>query len=329
VSHREATSMLALGPSELAILQSVIYAGLFDYPLTLEELHRSLIGSTLDEDAILRTYRASPALWHAVTFREGMFFPTGRDHLLAERRRREQRSLAFLRRHHLLLACVCAIPYARMVALSGSIAHLNMDGAGDLDLFIVTRGRHVWSVTVAILVLAKLLRHRDVTCVNFIVADTHLTFEQQDLFTANQTIHLKPLIGTDVLPELLHANPFVAHFYPNYRAPRPPEFAFDVEQTALTARIKSAVERIGHIPAAAIEAICHRAYSWHLRRRAASWQSPAQVRLEPDYLKLHTRSHRRSILDRFSAAMTEALQTIDHEEQNRPTAFERRSSGIR
>jgi len=28
-----------------------------------------------------------------------------------------------------------------MVALSGSVAHLNLEGSGDLDLFIVTRGR--------------------------------------------------------------------------------------------------------------------------------------------------------------------------------------------
>jgi hypothetical protein len=313
-----------LRPSELAILQSVIYAGLFDYPLTLEELHRSLIGSSMDAATIVNTWRACPALWHVVEFRDGMFFPAGREVLVSERRRREQRSLAFLHQHRQLLAAICAIPYVRMVALSGSIAHLNMDDAGDLDFFIVTRGLHVWSVTVAILVLAKLLRCRDITCVNFIVSDSRLKFEQQDLFTANQTIHLKPLIGAPVLPELLHANPFVASFYPNSRAQEPPSFAFNFHQHAVTARTKSAIERVCRIPAAAIEATCRRAYGWHLKRRAASWQSPAQVRLEPDCLKLHTRSHRRSILDRFSAAMTEAMQEIDQGEQNRHTTLERR-----
>jgi hypothetical protein len=309
----EVTSML--GASELAILQSVIYASLFDYPLTLEELHRSLIESAMDEIAILRTYRACPALRRAVDFREGVFFPAGREHLVAERRRREQWSQAFLQRHRLLLAAMCAIPYVRMIALSGSVAHLNMDGTGDLDLFIVTRGHHVWSVTVAVIVLAKLLRHRDVTCANFVVADSRLVLEQKDLFTANQTIHLKPLVGASVLTELLRANPFVASFYPNYRVSEAAAFGF--EQSALTARAKSVVERVCRIPAAAIEIVCRRAYGWHLRRRAGSWQSPGQVRLEVDCLKLHTRSHRHSILERFSEAMTAALQTIDHVGQNR------------
>jgi len=301
-----------LRPSERAILHSVIYAALFDYPLTLAELHRSLMGVALDEAAILKAYRASPALRDAIEYRDGLFFPAGRGRLVAERRRRERRSLAFLERHRRLLDLVCAIPYVRMVALSGSIAHLNMDGAGDLDLFIVTRGRHVWSVTVAIVVLAKLLRHRDVTCVNFVLADSRLALDQQDLFTANQMIHLKPLIGREVLQEFLRANPFVATFYPNGRPTEASAFTF--EQRPRAARLKSMVERVCRIPAAAVEILCRRAYTWHLHRRAGSWQSPGQVRLEPDCLKLHTRSHRRSILERFSAAVDDAMETIDHVE---------------
>ena len=40
-----------LRPSERAILHSVTYAALFDYPLRLAELHRSLMGAALDETA--------------------------------------------------------------------------------------------------------------------------------------------------------------------------------------------------------------------------------------------------------------------------------------
>jgi hypothetical protein len=192
-----------------------------------------------------------------------------------------------------------------MVALSGSIAHLNVDAAADLDLFIVTRGQHVWSVTLALLVIAKLFGRRDVTCANFVVADTRLTLEQQDLFTANQTIHLKPLVGGELLRELVRANPFVTEVYPNFRPSASTAFGFG-DRTAW-ARVKAAVEWLLYAPSIAGEAMCRLAYGWHLRRRAPSWQSPEQVRLETDCLKLHTRSHRRSILERFDAAVREAL----------------------
>src|SRR5207248_2232779 len=103
---------------------------------------------------------------------EGFFFPAGREDLIAERRHREARSRAFLQRYRLILRLICAVPWTRMVALSGSIAHLNLERGGDLDLFIVTRGRRVWSVALAVLLVTKLLQRRRIVCANLIVSDS-------------------------------------------------------------------------------------------------------------------------------------------------------------
>ena len=54
-------------------------------------------------------------------------------------------------------------------------------------------------------------------------------------------------------------------------------------------------------------------YGWYLQRRSATWQSRDQVRLEPECLKLHTSSHRASILARFDRAMLDALQGVDED----------------
>ncbi len=289
--------------NELAIAKSVLYASLFDYPLTIDQLHRTLVESDQTPAAMLATYRSSRLLREIVECRDGFFFPAGRHDLIAERARREARSRAFIERHKRLLRVVCAMPFTRMVALSGSIAHLNLERDGDLDLFIVTRGRHVWTVTVAVVVLAKLMRQRRVVCANFVVADSHLALEQQDLFTANQIIHLKPLAGASLFGALLAANPFVAWFYPNFRADAPPA----PEPRGALDREQPLVERLLGVVSPAIEALCRGAYGWHLRRRSSSWRSPEQVRLEPDYLKLHTQSHRRHVLERLDLALRDAL----------------------
>jgi hypothetical protein len=44
------------------------------------------------------------------------------------------------------------------------------------------------------------------------------------------------------------------------------------------------------------------------------------VRLQSDYLKLHTRSHRHSVMDRFDAAVAEAAQRADFETAPRAIA---------
>ena len=298
-----------LTPDELAIARSVIYASLFDYPLTVDEVHATLVRSTLTVGEVLATYRRSFTLRHIVDYQDGFFFPAGRTTLIVERRQREALSRAFLDHHRRFLRILCAIPYAGMVALSGSIAHLNLDGGGDLDLFIITRGRHVWSVTVAVLVIAKLFRRRRVTCANFVVSDTSLALEQQDLFTANQAIHLKPLIGSGVFREFLAANPFVTEVYPNFQPSGAPAFGF--KESAAVERVKAAVEWLLCGPAFCVEALCRYAYGSYLRGRASSWSSPDQVRLQRACLKLHTRSHRHSTLERFDAMMREAVARLD------------------
>jgi hypothetical protein len=123
-------------------------------------------------------------------------------------------------------------------------------------------------------------------------------------------IHLKPLVGGELMPSFLAANPFVARYYPNARAP------LDGEPALLgpgRLRIKALLEAAATPFAPLWEGVCRRAYRAYLTRRAGSWRSPDQVRLGLDALKLHTQSHRASILSRFDEAMTRAVSRVDDE----------------
>jgi hypothetical protein len=303
----------AAGPAadECAIVRTVLYSALFDYPLTLAQLRQTLVGLSLTPSEILAAYSRSETLQRVVEHRDGFFFPRGRHDLIQERLRREARSHAFLRRHRRLLRLLCAMPYVRMVALSGSAAHLNLAADGDLDLFIVTRGRRVWSVTVAAILLAKLLRRRRIVCANFVVADSCLALEQQDLFTASQVVHLKPLVGREVYRDLLAANPFVRRFYPNFHPASP---AWSILPRRRAWRALGAAKRVAEVllegPSRPVEILCRWSYRWYLMRRAGSWRSPEQVQLRADRLKLHTQSHRRSVLDRLDRAVADALAPV-------------------
>jgi hypothetical protein len=304
--------------AELAILRSVLYAALFDYPLTLAQLRQTLAETMMTPTEILTAYEHSAALRSLVEFREGFFYPRGRADLPGVRRRREARSRLFLRRHRMLLTLVCAMPYVRAVALSGSIAHLNLDEEGDLDLFLVTRRRRVWSVAVAVVVLARLMRRRRNVCANFLVDEDSMALDQRDLFTANQIIHLKTLIGRPLFRRLLDANPFVTRFYPNFHPAVGSRFEFGSHP--LLGGVKVALEWLLLAPSAIVERLCRRAYGAYLMRRASAWASPDQVRLDPGCLKLHTASHRHEILARFDRAVEQAIGEV-------PTLVAGRSQG--
>jgi hypothetical protein len=294
---------------ELAVLRSVTYAALFDYPLTLPQLQASLIGVRADADTVAAWWRTSEFLQATIDHQDGLYFPSGRGDLLLTRARREALSRDLLDRDRRILSVVAGMPFVRMVALSGSLAHLNAERSADLDLFVITAPHRVWSVTLSLLVIARLFGWRRRLCLNYVVSEEALRVEPADLFSANQIMHLRPILGHDVFGQFVEANPFVREIYPNFvLAPEPPKPQAPSPKPQATSP-KLLVERILSLGLAQMAERAARAiYGWHLNRRAASWRSRDQVRLERECLKLHTSSHRAAALERYESAVLEALQ---------------------
>lgn len=296
-------------PLDVAIVSAVLYSSLFDYPLTLSELRRSLTMPASHDDLDDRLLN-STFLRSRVTQTDGFVVPAGGNHLIAVRERREARSRAFLAAHASTLRVLCSLPFTRLVAISGSLAHLNADDATDLDLFVVAAEGHVWTVGVLMIAVARLLGRRRVVCANYILGRSALALEQSDWFTANQVIALRPVDGRPVFEALLDANPFVRRWFPNAE----PAAAFPTLPTG-SRMMRLTVERMLRPVGTWLERTCRWIYEGHLRHREATWPSPGQVRLSADVLKLHTRSHRESILARHAALLEAAglsAQGADH-----------------
>jgi hypothetical protein len=293
---------------ELAVLRSVTYAALFDYPLTLAQLHATLIGVRADAETVAAWWRTSDFLQAVIEHHDGLYCPAGRSDLLSTRARREVVSRDLLDRDRRILSVVAAMPFVRMVALSGSLAHLNAERSADLDLFVVTARHRVWSVTVSLLVIARLLGWRRRMCLNYVISENALRVEPPDLFSANQIIHLRPILGRDVFARFVEANEFVREHYPNFAIDGPLTPSSPHALTPLIERILSCGI------AQAWERAARAFYRWHLHRRAATWQSRDQVRLDPECLKLHTSSHRAAALERYDAAVDEALRRAREKE---------------
>jgi len=286
---------------ELAVLRSVTYASLFDYPLTLAQLRESLVEVEAADATILSCWHHSAWLQSAIEHREGLFFTIGRADMISTRAKREALSRDLLHRDRRMFRFVAGMPFVRMVALSGSLAHLNAEPSADIDLFIITKSDRVWCVTVAALLIAKVMGWRGRLCLNYVISERQLAIAPADLFSANQIIHLRPVMGWATYQRFLDANPFVTRHYPNFRSVRPsdvggPPWWRAVAEQLLSFGIAPLAERFSRV-----------AYRWHLTRRSASWRSGGQVRMDDECLKLHTCSHREETMARFEAAVVTAL----------------------
>ena len=294
---------------EQAFLESVIYASLFDYPVTLAQLREGLIRQAATESELARCYASSLLLQATVEWAEPYYFPRGRRDLLETRRRREAGSRQLLADLAKPMALMTAMPFVRMVALSGSLAHLNAEGEADLDLFVVTRPGRVWSVTVTALAIARLFGWRARLCLNYVVSERALMVGPADLFCANQIVYLRPVCGHSTYLAFLESNRFVERFYPNFQ----PRRSSARDSTWMRRAVEHALDWTA---APLYERLCRLIYGGHLRRRAHTWRSRDQVRLDRECLKLHTHSHRREVMEQFEQALEDAAAAFTHEESS-------------
>jgi hypothetical protein len=131
-----------------------------------------------------------------------------------------------------------------------------------------------------------------------VISEQALWVAPADLFSANQIVHLRPITGGAAYRRFIDANRFVRRFYPNF------------EPVAVdgASRTQSWYERLVNLTIGPpLEQVCRLVYRAHLRRRAHTWASRDQVRLEAECLKLHTQSHRREVMERFERAIDAAV----------------------
>jgi predicted nucleotidyltransferase len=110
-------------------------------------------------------------------------------------------------------------PFVRMVAISGSLSKGFADKNSDIDFFIVTNSTNLWTCRTILHLFKKLtflVGQQHSFCMNYFIATTHLTIEEQNYFTAIELATLIPVTHPEIGSILLHENKWVIDFLPNF-----------------------------------------------------------------------------------------------------------------
>ncbi len=197
---------------EKAILAALAYSDIFEYPLRLKELHRYL-PMRVDIGQLADTLNG---LSQRVGKKDDFYFLAGRAGIVELRKGREARS-------HMLLPLAMkygrvlgALPFIRMVALTGSLAVLNVSKAADFDYMLVTAPGRVWTARAFALIIGRIARLQGHTlCPNLIVAETALEWPLHDLYSARELCQMVLIKGHGVYSRLMKANAWAKEFLPN------------------------------------------------------------------------------------------------------------------
>jgi hypothetical protein len=210
---------------DVAILRTVAYADLFDYPLTVAEVHRYLVGTAAPLSAVHDALEDDRLSKHRLAHSRGYVSLYGRTNLVERRLYREAVSARMWRKGMRYGRAISSLPYVRLVAVTGTLAVNNMEPGQDIDYLIVTTPHRVWLARLFVLAFVRLGRLEKLTiCPNYVLSSSVLSQFEPSLFTAHELAQMVPLFGLDTYQELLQVNDWARSYLPNAFVALPDRF---------------------------------------------------------------------------------------------------------
>jgi hypothetical protein len=208
---------------QAAILRTLLYADVFDYPLTLEEIHHYLIDARASREAVQAALHAEP-LRHRVGSRHGFYALRERLEIVAVRAGRRRHSVRLWRAARAWAGWLSVVPFVRLVAVSGALAMDNATAQDDIDFLIVTAPQRVWLARALCVLMVHLARLAGVRlCPNYVLAQTALAQAPRDLYIAHELAQMVPLSGPELYAALRAANIWARERLPQAERPLRPE----------------------------------------------------------------------------------------------------------
>ena len=211
-----------------AVLRTLIYSDIFDYPLSQEEIWRFLIGVKIDRKSFEKELRSlAKSESTPLGCRHNFYYLLGREKIVKKRTERERISRQKLKIAKKIAKWLSYIPTTLFVGISGALALKNSHKDDDIDLFVITSKNTLWLTRLMMAILLILTGHYrkrnakdvcDKICLNMLIDETNLQLplKQQDLYGAHEIIQLMPIyIKNNMYNRFLQANKWVEKFLPN------------------------------------------------------------------------------------------------------------------
>lgn len=284
---------------ERAIVQTVAYADVFDYPLTADEIHRYLIGVRVGRGSV-RTLLNTQLPKELK--RSGRYFSlAGREAHVETRKARAASAADYWRKAVHYGRRMSKLPFVRMVAVTGGLAMDNM-ADGDIDYLVVTEPERLWLCRGLVVAQVRLAALKGVElCPNYFLSERALELDERNLFTAHEVTQMVPLAGTPTYQRLRELNRWSYAFLPNADS-TPRRIATVEPEPGHRRRLAEGMLR---------SRVCSPLERWEMNRKVRKLgqrgNGHAEAAFGPDWCKGHFGDHGQATLARYA----ERLQAMD------------------
>jgi hypothetical protein len=199
-----------------AILKTIAYADIFDFPLKQGEILRYLLAVESSEEILAERLNHLVQVKARLANLGEYYMLPQRESIASIRQSRERVSQKLWPLAVRFGAMLAAFPYVRMVAVTGALAVNNPVDEDDLDYFVVTQPGRVWITRAFTLLLVRLQARRGITiCPNYFISENALRLDPQNIYVAREISQMVPLSGRSLYDRLRSENAWTANLLPN------------------------------------------------------------------------------------------------------------------
>lgn len=206
-----------------AVINTLLYADIFSYPLTKDEIWKWLIGYKISH----RNFSQQLKKINCIHKKNNYYYLKTRKKIVNLRIKREKYSGEKYKILNKTVAKLKHIPSVKLIGISGALAINNSDIEDDIDLFIITKKNMVWITRLLCTLVTDICRERrrptdknfkNKICLNMFISEDHLALAepQRDLYLAHEVLQMRPIYQIqNIYARYLTKNKWVQKYLPN------------------------------------------------------------------------------------------------------------------
>lgn len=211
--------------SEKAIIRTLLYSDIFDYPLKKDEVWKYLIS---EKNIDKKTFDNRIGKINSIVFRNREFLHMEKkESAVVKRSEKYEYNMEKLKLAQETADKLSVVPTVLFIGISGSLSMMSSSSADDIDLFVVTKKNTAWITRLLLVLTLKILgKHRkrgdknvrNKFCLNMIVDENNLLLPPKfrNLYTAHEIAQLIPVIERNkIYKKFIEKNSWIGQFLPN------------------------------------------------------------------------------------------------------------------
>lgn len=193
-----------MGRNEEAILKTLLYADIFNFPLKKDEIWKFLISKRKISKPLL--FKKTQNIDKFIDSNGEYLYVKGRNKIVNLRKEKERISAQKLIKAKGIINKLVIIPTVKLIGISGALSMSNSVKNDDIDIFVICKKDFIWLTRfLIILILIFFGRYRyknsqsfsDKICLNMLLDEQNIRFKKnrQNLYTAHEIAQLIPIIN--------------------------------------------------------------------------------------------------------------------------------------